>query len=249
MKIVVTGGSGYFGSCLRSFLPEDTLWLSRTPQEGFITSLPRGVTITHIIDMVPTGPRTEIIKFAKEIGVQKVLYTSSGAVYGRNCWFALETDPLFPQTEYAWWKLRAEAEWKASEIPLTIARCFAFSGVGLPLAPFAIGNFIRDAITGKDIVVSGKSYRSYLDSFDLAQWLIYLLFNETGIVNVGSDKVINTHDLAFMVRDFLKSDSVIDIRGYEGTVYLPSIAKAESLSLTQSISLSQSILNLAESVR
>lgn len=247
MKILITGGSGYFGSCLRSVLPEDTLWLSRTPREGFINGLPKGVT--HLIDMIPAAPKNELIKWAIYTGVQKVLYTSSGAVYGRNSWFALESDYLFPQTEYAQWKLRGEMEWMYSGIPHVVARCFAFCGKGLPLDHFAIGNFVRDAIQGKDIVVTGKSYRSYLDSHDLAAWLFDLLQNREGVFNVGSDKIINTHDLAFMVRDLLKSDSEVSINGYEGTAYLPSVAKAESFGLKQTVSLEQSILNLAESVR
>lgn len=242
--ILVTGGSGYFGSCLRSVLPADTLWLSRVPREGFITGLPNGVT--HLLDMVPVGPKNELIEWAKKTGVQKVLYTSSGAVYGRNSWFAQEEDPLYPQTEYACWKRRAELEWQQSGIPCVIARCFAFSGIGLPLDNFAIGNFVRDAIEGRDIVVKGKSYRSYLDSSDLAEWLYFLLHKGEWIVNVGSDKIINTHDLAFMVRDLLKSDSEVDIQGYEGTAYLPSIAKAEAMGLGQRVSLEQSILNMAE---
>jgi UDP-glucuronate decarboxylase len=99
-----------------------------------------------------------------------------------------------------------------------VARCFAFVGPDLPLnVHFAIGNFIRDALTADAITVCGDGtpLRTYLDQSNLAHWLLTLL--ELGrpgqAYNVGSDEVISIAALAHLVRDILAPEKPVHIQG------------------------------------
>jgi dTDP-glucose 4,6-dehydratase len=145
-------------------------------------------------------------------------------------------------------------------IEIVIARCFAFVGEDLPLGVhFAIGNFIRDALWGDEIVVKGDGtpLRSYLDQRDLAKWLTVLLFEGKAgeAYNVGSDHAISIADLAHLVRDLVSPGKRIRILGQpvndaERDRYIPDISKIHhQLGLWPSISLEQSILDAAAAAR
>jgi dTDP-glucose 4,6-dehydratase len=133
-----------------------------------------------------------------------------------------------------------------------VARCFAFVGPDLPLdAHFAIGNFIRDALTADAITVSGDGtpLRTYLDQSDLAHWLFTLL--EHGrpgqAYNVGSDEVISISALAHLVRDILAHNKPVHIQGQPNpgaarNRYVPDIRKAQQeLSLSVTVPLAEAI--------
>jgi UDP-glucuronate decarboxylase len=116
---------------------------------------------------------------------------------------------------------------------------------------FAIGNFIRDALTANAITVSGDGtpLRTNLNQSDLAHWLFTLL--EHGrpgqAYNVGSDEVISIALLAHLVRDVFASNKTVHILGKPDpgaarNRYVPHIRKAQQqLGLSVSVPLAEAI--------
>ena len=117
-------------------------------------------------DQIINGTRN-VLDFAVNAHAKKFLLTSSGGVYGSQpCDMPSipETylgipDPLNINNVYGVAKRQAEmlCSIYASQfnIQVKIARCFAFVGPDLPLFEhFAIGNFIKNALYDKEIIVS-----------------------------------------------------------------------------------------------
>ncbi len=195
-----------------------------------------------------------VLEFAKAKGIHKFLFTSSGAIYGRQPAdldkipedFLGGPDPLDPKSAYAEGKRMAEWMCAASGLHVAIARGFAFIGPYLPLnAHFAAGNFIGDALAGRPIVIQGDgtAVRSYLYAADLAIWLwtILLRGESKRAYNVGSEHAITIADLAGLVT--AQIPTAVEIRGLgKGDRYVPSTARARTeLHLEEYIDLSESI--------
>jgi dTDP-glucose 4,6-dehydratase len=132
------------------------------------------------------------------------------------------------------------------------ARCFAFVGAYLPLdINYAIGNFIGDALCGRQIQVNGDGtpLRSYLYMADLAIWLWVLLLrgHHGRCYNVGSDQAISIAQLAQLVADIVNPSARISIAkeptpGQLPLRYVPSIERARSeLQLQPWVELSNAI--------
>ena len=103
-----------------------------------------------------------VAEFAERCGCRKVLFTSSGAVYGPEEAPVDETAPCRPVTAYGRGKLAAERILLESGLDVKIARCFAFTGPHLNRnIHFAIGNFMRDCL-----VVSDDGYITGKDAFE-----------------------------------------------------------------------------------
>lgn len=190
-----------------------------------------------------------ILDLAVATGARRFLLTSSGAIYGPQPadLAAISEDwsgspPLTePSTAYGQAKRAAEhlcaLVGEQHGLETVVARCFAFVGPDLPLnVHFAIGNFIRDALTTDAITVSGDGtpLRTYLDQSDLAHWLLTML--EHGrpgqTYNLGSNEVISIADLAHLVRDILAPGKPVHILGqpHPGAArnrYVPDIRKAQ----------------------
>jgi dTDP-glucose 4,6-dehydratase len=149
---------------------------------------------------------------------------------------------------------------RESEIDLIIARCFAFVGPHLPLDQhFAIGNFIADALAGRNIEVRGDGtpMRSYLYGADLAIWLWTMLLREPlagpnpHVFNVGSGDAISIRDLAQAVVEELDPSLEVKvaetpIAGVPHLQYVPDVSHAANcLGLRQSIGLREAIRRTA----
>ena len=197
----------------------------------------------------------------------RVVFASSGAVYGGGDGHTptLETcligpNPMSPGVAYAEGKRIAEMIFceagRNDLLEPVIARLFSFSGPGLPLdRHFAIGNFVRDSKKEQRIVVrsDGSSVRSYLDSREMADWLIRTAVLPVGssALNIGSEHAISIKQLAYLVasRYELNANKTCDVMfqnqkskfdGFDYYVPSTSITRAE-LGVTEKVSLAESI--------
>jgi dTDP-glucose 4,6-dehydratase len=196
-----------------------------------------------------------MIAFAKARGTKRFLFISSGAVYGRQPAhlghipedYLGGPDWLDPNAAYGEGKRFSEQLCSLyaheSETEFMIARCFAFVGPHLPLDQhFAIGNFLADALAGRNIAIEGDGtpMRSYLYAADLAIWLWTLLLHEAvspanpQAFNVGSGEAVSIRHLAQMVVEELDPSLKVEI-AREPTIgaplaqYVPDVHRAEAL--------------------
>ena len=199
------------------------------------TSAVTTLSDAEMTSVIMDGAR-HVTDFAKAAGCGKILFTSSGAVYGPRLTPARENDACEPVTAYGKGKLAVERLFIDAGFDVKIARCFAFTGPHLNRGiHFAIGNFIQNCLDGKPIIINGDGtpLRSYLYADDLVEWLFAIL--ERGKngrpYNVGSNRAVSIRELAETVRDALGSKSEIIVKGMpkageKPSVYVPSIERA-----------------------
>lgn len=89
-------------------------------------------------------------------------------------------------------------------IPVSTARAFTFLGPYQPLnAPWAVNNFMRDALSGNAIRLhgDGATRRSYLYGSDVACWLLKILVDgqDGEIFNVGGARPVSHAEVAEVV--------------------------------------------------
>ena len=182
-----------------------------------------------MLDTIVDGGRS-VLDLARAAGPIPFLFTSSGAVYGRAP-ATLESipesylgapDPLLPTNAYHEGKRVGEFQCAVFAdrygIRAKIARLFAFVGPYLPLdRHLAIGNFMRDALAGRPIVVGGDgtTVRSYLYGADMVVWLwaIYARGQTSRAYNVGSSNAIDIAALARTVASRIEPQVAVEIRG------------------------------------
>jgi nucleoside-diphosphate-sugar epimerase len=189
-----------------------------------------------------------ILEFAKLKKVKSFLFTSSGAVYGSQPSSIENISEDYygapnvsdPTSVYGEGKRMGEVlcsvYYSHFDLPVKIARCYAFMGPYLPLdSHFAAGNFIGNIIRGEDIVIEGDGtpIRSYMYSADLVIWLWTILFKGENNCpyNVGSDKSISISELANFISAQNSSNSIKVIikkprSNNQPLRYVPNIDKA-----------------------
>ena len=204
-----------------------------------------------------------VLDFATGCGAKKLLFTSSGTVYGplpdHGCVseeYAGKRDARVPRFAHGEGKHQAELlcmeYWEKHGVEAKIARCFSFVGPCLPLdGGYAVGNFIRDGMRAETIFVNGDGtpIRSYLYTSDLIIWLLTILIKGEPCrpYNVGSEDEIDIRSLAEMVARCFGGGKKVRIAkepapGSPPERYVPCIARArEELGLTQRVSLFEGI--------
>ncbi len=222
----------------------------------------------RILDASIDGTR-RVLDLARRAGTEKLLLTSSGAVYGPQPAeithvserYLGAPDPLAIGSAYGEGKRLAEhlcvAAAKRHGFEAKIARCFAFVGPHLPLnGGYAIGNFMQDALAGREIEVKsdGTPRRSYLYAADLAVWLWTLLFKGAAgeAYNVGSEEDLSLKEIAETVCRIIPTARRVRVAlqsqlGAPAPRYVPSTRKAQDgLGLRARIPLVEAIRRTAE---
>ncbi len=219
-----------------------------------------------MFDTIVEGTR-RTLEFARRSGTRKFLFTSSGAVYGKQSAELANIPEVYPGAPdptdtTSIYGTGGEAK-RAAEtlcalyakqhgIETKIARCFTFVGPYLPLdGKFAAGNFIRDGLEGGPIVVTGDgtAYRSYLYAADLIIWLWTILFNGAPgqAYNVGAEEPISIAEMARLTANaFVPAPDVVILQkaspNGKPERYLPDTQRArEELGLKTMIPVPEAI--------
>ncbi|HEX3718911.1 MAG TPA: NAD-dependent epimerase/dehydratase family protein [Verrucomicrobiae bacterium] len=221
-----------------------------------------------MLDTIIEGTR-RALDFSVECGAEKFLLTSSGAVYGKQPPemihvpedYAGAPDCSNSQSAYGEGKRISEllcASYSQRRgLQTKIARCFAFVGPYLPLdTHFAIGNFIRNAMAAKPIIIKGDGtpYRSYLYAADLAIWLWTILFRGASNrpYNVGSRNPLTIAETAAAVSAALPGGVAVNVlqkpeSGKSPQRYVPETARAQNeLDLAEWVKLDEAIRRTAQ---
>jgi dTDP-glucose 4,6-dehydratase len=209
-----------------------------------------------------------VLELARTRGTSRLLFTSSGAVYGKQPADLLRIAedyagaPLTTDLNSSYGQSKRISEFLCSVwsqvygFDAIICRLFTFMGPLLPLdANYAVGNFVRDAMAGGPVRISGDGtpYRSYLYAADLAIWLwVLLMRGEAGTAyNVGSPHEISILDLASRVRDVVAPSAEIcterqPVPGAPQLRYVPATDRAANLGLQAWIPLEEGLRRMCE---
>lgn len=198
-------------------------------------------------DIIVFGMR-RVLEFARQAKAQKILFTSSGSVYGKQLLSTTHisenylgaADLCDLHSVYGEGKRVSEMLCsiysKKYCFEIKIARCFSFIGPYMPLDQhFAVGNFIRDALRGGPIRVNGDGtpYRSYMYATDLITWLWTILFRGDNCrpYNVGSDVAMQIKDVALCVANEISGGVEVIVENYKiglhpADRYVPNVFRA-----------------------
>jgi dTDP-glucose 4,6-dehydratase len=198
---------------------------------------------------------------------ERFFFFSSGAVYGAQPWDLTHVSESYVGAPDLTNHRSAYGEGKrAAEMLCTIAsrqhgldiitaRIFALLGPLLSLdIHFAAGNFIRDAMAGKTIIVegAGKAVRSYLYAADLTTWLWAMLVRAPAgaIYNVGSEESVSVAELAQRVARLLNAPGFEILGradpGWNPGRYVPATDKIRNeLGVVPTVGLDEAIVRTA----
>jgi len=181
----------------------------------------------------------------------KILYISSGAIYGKQPNFISGFKENYLQLnnkisfkkgykkEYSKIKLKNEKlfqNFAKSGGKVSIARCFSFVGEYLPMnSHYVLGNFIKNILNYKDIDIKADYpvVRSYMHEDDLVRWLLRILNYsniDCPIYNVGSDDSISIHKVARLLAKKYNLDAHFNNIKISKNIldkYIPNINKAK----------------------
>jgi dTDP-glucose 4,6-dehydratase len=193
-----------------------------------------------------------LLKNAKKNGnIPSILHASSGGVYKTNLTKKniIEDNKNVERNteEHGYKSAKIDTETQITDLTIkgeikgTSPRLFAFFGPGISLSDhFAIGNFLKDKLEGKDIEVKGnpRTTRSYLYPTDLTNWLLAaIVCPSLEATHIGSEKAITMEELAEKISVKKNNINYLNLDSQESH-YVPSTEKTRMrLGVSQLVSL------------
>ncbi len=248
-----------------NYISKNILNIKKLPEVDYIIYCLKNNNLTKSKDFFDKFHRL-VRKFSKK---PKILFTSSGAIYGKNKKkeknrenqdIKINSINKFNgyKKDYAKEKIFIEKKFQllgVENYKVSIARCYTFIGKNIIKHNYAVSDLINDAIKRPSIKLktSINVYRSYMHEDDLSRWLIKILKDSNKkcpIYNVGSDKVINLRTLTKKIANIVNKKPIFKkILSNEFDYYVPSIAKAKrNLNLKISINLNDSLNSTIKSL-
>jgi nucleoside-diphosphate-sugar epimerase len=233
---------------LSSFdIPEECQWvihLAATPDKSHHASDP-----LNVVNTIVQGTNNLLTAANRLNNLQKVVYLSSGQVYGdqTNEVDFIDEKKFFPSDCTNIFGCYVQAKRMAENIcqiyrsqmrlPISVLRPFSFIGPYQILdKPWAINNFVRDALHGDKVHIEGNpnTIRSYMYPSDMAYWILkYMLDSQDGdVLNLGSSCGYKLLDIAKLVIENVDGDisiqTTINSDSLVPSHFIPSTNKAKT---------------------
>ena len=173
--------------------------------------VPESILYPREYNEVNVGGTVSVMEAMRDAGVRRVVFTSSGAVYGEQAEQPVREDQLpNPQSPYAVSKLAAEyyvrtigALWGIETVILRIFNTYG-PGQNLPPShPPAVPRFLRQALGGGSLVVfgGGEQTRDFVYVDDVVEALAAATASDVDrrIINVGTGRATSINELVTLV--------------------------------------------------
>ncbi|MCP3924072.1 MAG: NAD-dependent epimerase/dehydratase family protein [Desulfobacterales bacterium] len=217
----------------------------------------------EVINTIAKGTMRVLDACTRLPNLKKVINISSGLVYGAQPSeierisedFISGPDSAKSTSAYAEAKRMGETISSVYmgqfRIPLINLRPFAFIGpYQLIDKPWAINNFINDAINGGPIKILGneKTIRSYMYPSDMAYWILTVLCHGSSglILNIGSSESYSLWEVANIINNSISNETLTITstlnRKTNNSIFVPDVEKAKNeFGLVLTVSLKKAI--------
>lgn len=185
-------------------------------------SVPESVLYPREYNAVNVGGTVSLMEAMRDVGVRRVVFISSGTVYGdQGEQPLLEAAPPNPRSPYAVSKLAAEYYvrtigdlWGIETVSLRVFNAYG-PGQHLPVShPPVIPFFIRQAVRGGTLIVHGEGSqtRDYVFVADVVRCMVAAATApglNHAVINVGSGTETSTRELVRLVLEIARSKSEV----------------------------------------
>jgi UDP-glucose 4-epimerase len=225
-------------------------------------SVPESIIYPREYNAANVGGTVSLMEAMRDVGVRRVVFISSGAVYGdQQDQPVRETAIPYPRSPYAVSKLAAEFYvrtigdlWGIETVSLRVFNAYGPGQHLPPSHPPVIPNFLRQAIRGGTIVVhgDGSQTRDYVYVDDVVSAMIAAATApglDNQVINIGSGSQTSVRELVRLMLETARSQVEVmynprndpgvsrlcaDISlAREKLGYQPSISLADGLRLTR----------------